>query len=381
MQWLARMSLLSSFVLFAGEGWADSLQQNFSAHASEEYVTNPLLNPAFQGLSGWRSTVEPNYILTDTLGADELKASLDLLLVRSSNTSIIADGDYPTATLGWNRLQDKGKFGISTSYSVAPTLVAAPSTVGLVSANSSMTSRNLSADLTRELSERTTLTLNGAYSDIAFSGSGNTASLMDYASQSGGLKLNYVLGEHTATFVNLSYLGFVPSGGAPTSSIYNAWLGLNWNATERLDWILQGGPSRLESAGVAGAGAGSGAGTSTSLQGGVTMNYKGQLSGLILNANRQSTPSGLGAIIIIDQANGSLSYDLGERSKTGIDLGWSKYNYVSGDLSRTAGAWLRHDFNTSWWMKAYVNHITNVWGGLNPALSNTIGFSITYTNF
>ena len=177
--------------------------------------------------------------------------------------------------------------------------------------------------------------------------------------------------------MNLSYVDFVPTGGGPSSRIYNAGLGLNWSASERLDWTLQAGPSRLESAG----GSAGTTTTTTSLQGGMTMNYKGQLTNLVLNANRQSTPSGLGAIIMVDQVNGSFSYDLSERSKTGLDLGWSKYDALTVSFYRTAGVWLRHDFNTSWWMKAYINHNTSVWGGLNPAMSNMIGFSIAYTNF
>ena len=320
MQWLGRMSvLLSGLMLLAGEGRADSLQQNFSGKASEEYVTNPLLIPADQGLSAWRSTVDPNYMLTNVSGADQLTANLDMLLIHSSNTSIIADGGFPTATLGWIRQSDKSKFDVTTSYSVASTMMAMPSTTGIVSANATSTTRNLSADWSRELSDRTTLTLNGAYTSMAFSGNGNSVSLYGFATQSSGVKLNYALNEHTATFMNLSYVEFIPTGGGQSSRIYNALLGLDWNASERLDWIIQAGQSRLEE--------GTGNATSTtSLQGGMTMNYKGQLSSFTLSANRQSTPSGLGAIILTEQVSGNLSYDLSERSNTGLDLGWSKYD-------------------------------------------------------
>ncbi len=374
MQWLVRMTvLLSGLILLAGEGRADSLQQNFSGKASEEYVTNPLLNPALQGLSAWRSTLDPNYMLTKVSGADQLTANLDMLLIHSSNTGIIADGGYPSAKFGWSREGGKSKFDVTTSYNMASTMMAMPSTTGIVSANATSTTRNLSADWSRELSDRTTLTLNGAYSTMAFGGNGNSASLYGFATQSSGVKLNYALNEHTSTFMNLSYVDFIPTSGGQSSRIYNALLGLDWNASERLDWTMQAGPSRLEE--------GTGSATSTSLQGGMTMNYKGQLSSVTLSANRLSTPSGLGAIILTEQMNGNLSYDLSERSKTGLDLGWSKFDAIPVSFYRTAGIWLRHDLNTSWWMKAYLNHSTSVWGGLNPATSNMIGFSIAYTNF
>ena len=385
MRWFANVPLLlPCFIFCGGEVRADSLQQTLSARASEEYITNPLLNPALQGLSAWRSTFDPNYKLTKVSGADQLTADLDLLLVHSSNTSIIADGGFPTATFGWTRQADKGKFDVTTSYNVASTMLAMPGTVGIVSANSTSTSKNLSADWSRDISERTTLTLNGAYTNTTFSGNGNTtlagngnsANLYDFVTQTGGVKLNYALNEHNATFMNLSYVNFAPSGSGPNSRVYNAGLGLNWSVTERMDWTLQAGPSRMESPGSAGTTT-----TTTSLQGAMIINYRGQQSNLILNANRQATPSGLNAIVMVDQANGSFSYDLSERSKTGLDLGWSKYDALPVSFYRTSGIWLRHDLSTSWWMKTYINHNTNVLGSLNPATSNMIGISIAYTNF
>ena len=365
---------MPGLMLYAGQGWADSFQQTLSGHASEEYVTNPLLNPADQGLSAWRSMIEPSYMLTDNLGANVLNAGLDFMLVRSSNTSISADRNNPTATLGWKHLNDKGQFDISSAYNESETIMNEPSAIGLVSANSTRTSRNFAADWSRELGERTTLKLNGAYADITFSGSSNNINLSDYTSESGGMNFNHVWSEHTATFVNFSYVNLVPTASSgPSSRQYNARLGLNWNSSARLDWTLQAGPSRLENAGSV-------AGGTTSLQGGLTMNYKGQLANLSLSANRQSTPSGLGAIITADQLNGSMSYDFGERSKAGIDLGWRKNDYLTGNLYRTAGVWLHRDLSPSWGMKTYFNHTSSEWGGLNPASSNLLGVSIAYIN-
>ena len=286
--------------------------------------------------------------------------------------------------MAWTHQGDKGKFDVTTSYSVATTMTAMPSTTGLVSANSTSTTRNLSADWSRELSERTTLTLNGAYAYMTMSGNANSASLIDFTTQSSGAKLNYALSEYTSTFMNLSYVDLIPTSGGPNSRIYNAWFGLNWNASERLDWTFQAGPSRLNGpAASVGTTTTTTAATTTttSLQGGTTLTYKGQLSNLTLSANRQSTPSGLGAIILTEQVSGNWSYDLSERSKTGLDLGWSKYDALPVSFYRTTGVWLRHDLNTSWWMKAYFNHNTSVWGSLNPATSNMIGLSISYTNF
>ena len=373
MRWVAGISLLLSGLVLSAGSWADTLQQSFSASASEDYITNPLLNPALQGLSAWRTKIEPNYMLTNTSGADELKADLDLLSVRSSNTGIIADGNFPTATLGWVRQNERGNFDMSASYHVASTMTEIPSTTGLVPASSTSTSRNLSADWSREVSQRTTLTLNGAYKDVTFNSSGSSTDLSSFYTRTGGLKLNYQLNEQAGTYMNFSYVDFATTGGSQVG-IYNAWLGLNWHASEQLEWTLQGGPSR-----VVGSGGGNTT-TSTDFQGGTTMSYKGQLSNFVLSVNRQSTPNGMGGIIIVDQAKGDFSYDLSERSQTGLDLGWSKFDSLSVGLYRTSGVWLHHAISEFWGIKTYLNHNTSVWGGFSPATSNMIGFSLAYTN-
>jgi hypothetical protein len=363
--------LLSGLMLYAGQGRADTMHQTWSVFASEEYVTNPLLNPADQSQSVWRSTLAPNYMLTDTLDADVLNAGLGIMFVRSSNTNLVANRNSPTASLGWKRMGDKGEFGISTKYNRDSTFLTEPGATGVVSANSTRTSRDLSADWIRELSQRTTLTLNGGYTKVTYSGSGNSTTLSDYTSKSGGMKLNYALSEHSATFVNLSYVNRVPTGNGNDSHQYNARLGLDWNASEHIDWSLQAGPSKLESAGT----------STTSTQGGMTMNYKEQRVNLALSANRQSTPSGLGAIVTADQANANLSYDLSERNQTGLDLGWRKSNYQTGNEYRSAGIWLHHDISTYWGLKTYFNYNTSAWGGSNTATSKILGLSLAYTNF
>lgn len=365
------LTSLSGLSLCAGLGWAGTVQQTWSARATGEYVTNPLLNPADQSLSAWRSTINPGYLLTDTLGDDMLNAGLDIMIVKSSNTGLIANRNNPTATVGWRHTGEKGEFGISTSYKRSSTMVTESSATGLVSANSVRTSRDLSADWIRELSQRATLTLNGAYTEINYSADGGGTNLSDYSSQSSGTKLNYEWDEHTAIFLNLSYVNLLPADTAPGSRQYNARLGMDWNASDRFNYALQAGPSRLESMGV----------SVTSMQGGVAMNYKGQESIFNLSANRQSMPSGLGAIIVADQMNGNLSYDLGERNKTGLDIGWRKSDYLTGNTYRTAGVWLRRELNPFWEIKAYLNHNTNFWGGQNQATSNIFGLSAAYTKF
>jgi hypothetical protein len=377
--------IMASMMLYAGEGWAGSIEQTFSGQAEEDYITNPLLNPADQGKSAWKTILTPNYGLMDVMGENVLKANLGVALIKSSNTQILADQANPDASMDWHHQNDKGGFGISASYQENSTILTEPSAIGFYTANSRRTSSNLAADWSQALSELTTLALNAGYSEVKYKNNStsinNLASLSDYNESTGSAKLSYKLSEYSATFLDLSYLDMKASSGAFDTRLYNAMLGFNWNESERLTWTAEGGPSRVNRSGTAIGGTGNGG---AGFQGSVKMDYKGQRSDLSLGVSRKSTPSGLGGLILTNQADGSFKYDLSEQNQTGVDLDWRKSDYLAGNLYRSESVWLHRDLSPAWGMKVYLMHRSSEWSALSvpgSASSNTLGLSVAYAHF
>lgn len=344
------------------QGWADVWQQTGSASVSTEYDSNPTLSPTHpDGI--WRTIFEPSYTLMGILGENELKTGLALQIARSSNETLSRNREDPSVFLDWQRQSEAGEFGIFSRYAETATRIAEMGNAGPGLADSTRASRTMTGRWNKALSERSTLSVDGSYEGVTYTG----GTYIDYVTRSGNTMFSYAWSERSTPFIKMSYADYEPTGGGPSSQFNSAALGLNWKAWDNLEGTLQVGRYRIINAEV---------GT----QGGASVQYTGQRTQLSLNAGRQVSPSGLGGFITADQANGSWSYALSERSKTGIDLGWSKNHFDSVIINRTAGAWLQHDLNSFWGMRTYYLHRTSMQDGVGSASSNILGLALVYTH-
>lgn len=354
--------LLTGLMFYTGQSRAESWQHAVSARASTEFDTNPALSPTYPG-GVWRSLIEPSYTLMGRAGANELKAGLALQLARSSNKALSQDRDSPSVFFDWLRQSDAGEFGISSKYAEIATRDAGVDATGLFPVVSTRTSRTLSGSWSKALSERSTLSADGAYEGVSYKG----GTYVNYATQSGGLKFSHALSERSTPFLRVSGSKYTPDGGGPSSRLANATLGLNWKA-ESMDLTMQAGKSK-RSGGI------------TDTQGGVAVQYTGQRTQLVLNADRLVTSSGLGGFVKADQLKGSWSYALSENSNAGIDLEWRKNNsIIINNISTTTSAWLQRNLNSLWGVRTYYMHRIIKGGGVNSASSNILGLSFAYTH-
>jgi hypothetical protein len=358
--------ILAALAFYSGQGWADSWQQVGSARVSTEYDTNPAMSPTYRG-DVWRALLEPSYTLMGRVGANELQAGLALQIARSSNQTLSQDREDPRVFLDWRRQSDAGEFGMSAKYDEVATRTAEIDNTGPGFADSTRASRTMSGSWNKALSERSTLTADGAYSDVSYKGGALGGTFVDYATRSGDMMFSYAWSERSAPFLKMSYADYEPTSGNPLSRSASAILGWNWKVSDYLEGTLQVGKSKVSD-------------TKMGSQGTAAVQYTGQRTGLVLNAGRQVSPSGLGGFVTVDQANGNWSYALNERSKTGIDLGWQNNHFVTDIINRTAGAWLQHDLNSFWGARTYYQHRIIEQGGVGRAFSNILGITLVYTH-
>ena len=355
--------LLAGLTLYSGPGWAAAWQQAVSARAATEYDTNPAMATVSHDAI-WRTTFYPSYTLTGTADANELKAGLALQVARSSNQVVSQNRDDPSAFLNWQHQNETGVLGVSARYDEASTRIAEFNGSGLVAADGTRATRTASANWSSALGERSTLAVDGVYTGISYQG----GTYVDYVTQSGNVSFNYAWSEHSKPFIKVSYVDHAPDGGGPTNRRTSAMAGMTQKIAQ-LDWSVQAGQSRS-----------SGADSSRTTQGGAGLNYTGQLTQLALKADRQVSSSGLGGFVKSDQMNGSWSYDMSERSRFGVDVGWRKNHSITNNFNRNAGVWLQRDLNSFWGMRTYYQHKISGGDGVNGASSNILGFSIAYTN-
>lgn len=354
--------MLAAFMFFPAQTWADSWQQAGSARISTEYDANPVMDPA-QRNGIWRSTFAPNYTLKRTGDANELSAGLAAQITRASNKTLSQDRDDPSVFLDWRRQSDTRELGLSARYDEVGTRFAEIDNTGPGFTDSTRATRTMSGNLSEALSERSTLVLNGSYNDVSYRG----GPFVDYVTRSAGMRFSYDWSERSAPFIRMSYTDTRPAGSNTPSRFANALLGWNWKVEDYLEGSLQAGKSKISGAGMA-------------KQGVAEVRYTGQRTGLVLNADRQVSPSGLGGFVTVDQAKGSWSYTLSERSNTGIDLVWRKNHAYTGIINRTTGAWLQHELNSFWGMRTYYLHKISERGGAGAATSDILGLALVYTH-
>lgn len=354
--------LLTALMLNSVQCWAETWQQSVAARVSTEYDSNPALSPTYpEGI--WRTIFEPSYTLMGMLGKNELKTGLALQIARSSNETLSQNREDPSAFLDWQRQTDAGQFGILSRYAETATRIAEIGIAGPGVADSTRISRTISGRWNKALTDRSTLSADGSYESNSYKG----GTYIDYVTRSGSMMFSYAWSEHSTPFLKVSYSDYEPTGGGLSSRLDTATLGLNWIVSDYLQGTLQASKYKIND-------------TDMGTQGGASLQYTNQRTQLVLNAGRQVLPSGLGGFTTTDQANGSWSYALSERSKTGIDLGWSKSHFVTNIINRTAGAWLQHDLNPFWGMRTYYMHRTIEQDGFGSASSNILGIALIYTH-
>jgi hypothetical protein len=78
--------------------------------------------------------------------------------------------------------------------------------------------------------------------------------------------------------------------------------------------------------------------------------------------------------------NGSWNYDIDERSRTGVELGWRKSHFITASTSRTSGVWLQRDLNAFWGARLSILRRIVGADGVQGASSNILGLSFSYTD-
>lgn len=359
----AGLLILLPALLFSTEGvWADNWQSVLASRFSTEFDSNPTRS-SIPNDGAWQTILAPDYTLVGNFGVNELTSGLAYQLVRSSNETLIQNRNSPTAFADWRHQTEAGELGITSRYNETSTRDSSIDSVGQNFTPGTRTAHINSIRAKVELSERTTLSANGSYEGVVYTG----GSYVDYAARSFDSTLSYTLNEFNAVFVELLHTDFIPANGTPSSKLVSSLLGWNWKISDSFDGTLQIGEAKVD---------GEAAGT----QGAVKVQYTGQRTQWILKSNRQVRPSGLGDFVTADQTNINWSYALSENSKAGIDLGWSVNHLATDTVVRTSGAWLQHELNSLWGLKTYYMRNSYFGGVAADTDSYILGLSFIYTN-
>lgn len=354
--------LLAALTFNIEQSRADNWQQTMSAQFMTEFDTNPAMSPSYHG-GVWRGIFMPGYILTGNFDADTLKSGLALQVVRSSDESLILNRESPSAFIDWTRQIVEGEYGVSGRYTEVDIRDAGIEATSLTLGASTRATRNISGKWRKAISQRSTLSADGSYEKVSYTGD----TYIDYVARTGSMMFSYAWDEYNTPFFKLNYADYEPAGIGASGQLSSADAGWHWQSSDNLQGTLQAGKS-INNDGE------------TGTQGAVEVKYTGQRTEFVVNASRQVLPSGLGGFVTFDQANGSWSYAVSERSRTGINLEWRTIHYATDIINRTAGVWWQHNLNAYWDTRLYYLHRTREREGVGPATADLLGLMFTYTH-
>jgi len=355
-----------------GVAWAQSPSQHqFSMPTGLELDTNASL--AVAGVDDvWRWRANPRYSFTRVQGTATWSVSAAANIERSSNRALSADRQDPSFALAYRQQTPRSGWSVDASAAQASTRATELEENGLVSLDRTQTTYSLGWSGQQALTERWTLSGGLNVRDIRY----DTLSLVENRTTGVNTALGYNVSERETVSLQASTSRYRPgAGGVPgaarSSSNTGLTLAYNQALSATLDWGARWGVVRV-----------TGVNADTSWQGGVSLNYTGQVFTTSLDAGRNVTSSGqLGGFATNHAVRAALGYALSERTRVGVNVSHTRNvgNSPTRDSASTVG------FNTTTELTPFWQAVLSVQQrrasrAAGKASGQVVGVNFIYTN-
>ena len=344
-----------------------SIEQSLTLPLTFEYESNPQLSVSNEQ-SIKRVTLTPSYSITSNQETNPWFVNASLRVERSSDEDISQDRDDPSINLGWTHHYETGQFGVTGRLIDESTRISEFSDSGLVRRDNTNKTRALSVNWLNNLSDRTSIALDGTTTLVAFVGP-STTGLVDYRDDSISTTLNYNLSEQLQTFVQVSFSLYQPdvvnSLNTETRSMN---LGVDWEVNEKLNMSASIGPNKAIREDQV---------FRTSWQGSFSMQYATLRTRSNLSLSRDQSPSSTGNLEESNRIATGWSYSLTERDNIAFDLSWRQNLTLIKNETLIFSTNYTRELNLSWDFSLSAEHRVRD-DRLTKASSSSIMASIIY---
>jgi len=302
----------------------------------------------------------PEYKITASDDRNVWSGLIGLVVERSSDTVISNDREDPFATVEWLRELESGSFGLTAEYRKQSTRLTQFRETGLVSEDSTSVSRSIEAKWNMALSARFELDLGAAYEKTKISGS---AQFEDNDVREISARLGYKLNEIVKPFVSV--------------------VATDYRAVDRIKFqnFFGGAVIELSPTFIIETGAGivhvSTTGDNDSA-GFFRLIYEGERNTVDLALSRDAQTTDINNVIISEDLDLNYTYELTEKSRSGIKLGLSQTS--TDQETKEIYGFYERDFSESWVVRAYMGLNKLETDGGRSANNKTAGISFVYTS-
>jgi len=359
---------VSIFLLCVATNTSAAVQQSLTIPLSLEYNSNPRLSTS-NGQSVDRVILVPDYSITSSQGSNQWFAQASLRLEQTSDQTISQNRNDPSLNLGWTHDYETGQFGINALVDSQSTRVSEFADSGLVSEDNTRNTRRLSLNWLNNLSERTSLTLNGIATNVTFDDLATTG-LVNYRNELVNARFSYDLSEQVVTFTQLSFSRYKPQGlTGVNSEIKSADIGLTWNVNEKFNMTTSAGINEIKSEGsIQGIGR---------WQAMLNMQYTTLLTNSHLSLSKNYIPGSTGIINETNQITAAWTYSLSDKENLVVDISWYQNLTLNETVTKSLAANYTRQISLSWDFRLSAVH-RNRNDNLTTASSNSIMTSIIY---
>jgi hypothetical protein len=360
---------------------AADFEDYISLPLSVDFDTNPTMASRNRS-SVWKYGASPRIDLQLEDGLNKWSTDGTLRIVRSSDKKLVIDREDPVINMKWQRELERGAISVLGHYDEMSSRDAQLDDTGdLVVKEATRSSRSLGVNWSRLMTERLTLALGGNYTDTRYSKS----TQVNQTNQSVNASLGYAWSEFLHPSVQFGVSHQMPDKGV-ASKLYTTGLGLDWIVSERMSVNLHGGLRKIVSEGNGVVAAGQTGASGMGWNADSSVKYALERSSYILNLSRSTEPSGTGGFKEKDQIKGSMTYDISDISKFGVDL--SLRRIFSGNPSNGGGSknanenslmsvWVTRTLSRNWSAKLQAQTKDTKNSGVESR-GNVIGISLTY---
>jgi len=319
--------------------YADTYQQGINMTAGAEYDSNPSLAKDHEK-SVWRGLFTPDYQLQWQRDENEVLATADLRIERSSDTSLSKNREDPSLSLEWIGTNPRGEARVKGSYDETDTRVTEFEDTGEVRPDATRTRWYLESGLNRALSERTQVGVELGYQDLSY----NDATFTDYTNADLGLNFTYLLSETVSPLIQLGASRYDPEESATenrttqgTSESYSFATGAEWKLNEFLESTIKAGIVHIDEEN-----------NDTNWSGSVGLKYYGERLEAALDVERSTSASGSGGYAEADSAIVNLTYNYSQVTSLGGSINWRDNRSGSEIEAANASLWAERELNEFW---------------------------------
>ncbi|WP_342625436.1 hypothetical protein [Pseudomonas alkylphenolica] len=350
---------------YSGMVQASTWQSSAALPTTVEYDSNPLLlTSGEEGVT--RTIIAPDYSLVGTFDRDQLRLGLGVRVLRSSDTDVVDNREDPNVILGWQRETETGGYGLSAQYNESSTLSSAVQDTGVVTTTDGTQKLYvLTGNWNRALTERSTLSNETKYSSASY----DIDTLTDYEELATVLTWTYAWSERTDLYTGIGAKRYEPEDEtlASASNSYSPVVGLKYQFSERLQGDVHLGVNEV-----------SGDGGGRRGEGGFSLYYTGERTGLSLDAERSTVASAEGGFTEVDSVRGGWSYAVNETSRVGLDAAWQDSKGQTPNTLQTYGAWASRELSPFCDLRLSLMYKERQQDGLPDAVGTIIGMTLTY---